>query len=297
MALEPWFLFSILSAILWALSSVIDKILVPRRLKTPIIPLFMVGLFNLISAFIVAFSVPYVALSMNNLILSILAGLLWGFVPFVYFTALLTHEVSRIISLFSVSPLLVLIFSALILNESLPYEKYLGIVSILAGSTLITLKLDGGNKFSVNTKLLLVIAATFLISISQVLSKFVLKEVPYWNFYAWLAIGTFLSTFLITLTKFKSLRMITHIGSRYLGFLVISRILGVSGLISFVTALSFGFASLVSAVFSIQSLFILIFAFILSSFNHHLEKLKGNEGLLKLIAIILIIFGIFVINL
>ena len=296
MALEPWFIFSISSAALWAISSVIDKAIVPRHIKTPIVPLFIVGLFNLISAFIVTLSIPYTAISMDNLILSILSGLLWGIVPFVYFTSILTQEVSRIISLFSISPLLVLIFSTAILNEVLAYEKYLGIFIIVAGSLLITLKSNGGNKFSINTKLLLVLVATFLISASQVLSKFVLKEVPYWNFYVWLALGTFLSTFLITLTKFNSLKTVAHIGNKYLGLLIVSRILGVLGLISFITALSFGFASLVSAAFSVQSLFIIVFAFILSLFDHHIEKLKGSQGLLKFIAIILVIFGVFIIG-
>lgn len=297
MALELWFIFSILSAILWASSSVIDKIIIPRYVKTPIVPIFIIGIFNLLTAIIVSLTVPYIVFSTTNLILSLLAGLLWGFVPFVYFSSLLTQDVSRIISLFSISPLLVLIFATLFLGEVLTYEKYLGTFAIILGSILITLNIDGRKRFSFNKKLLLVIAATFVISISQVLSKFVLVQVPYWNFYVWFALGFSLAAFLVTLTNVKILNIIKGLKARHLGFLVASRILGVSGLLSQVIALSYGLASLVSAIFSIQSLFILLFATILSFFNRHIEEIKGRIGLVKFIAAILIIFGVVVISL
>ena len=296
MVIELWLVFSILSAVLWASTNIIDKSLIPKHIKTPILPLFTVGAANLILAFVVLLVVHHTLPSFTNIILSLATGAIWGFVPFVYFKSLLTEDVSRVISLFSISPLLVLIFATVFLGEALSYSKYVGVFSMIAGSILISLKFDGKKKFSINKNLLLVVAGTFFISISQVLSKSILNEIPYWDFYVWYAIGFFLTTALISIARINDLSIISTLKPNIWVGLILSRFLGVGGLVAFITSLSLGLASLVSAVYSIQSFFVLIFVLILGFFRHHLERAWGIEGFLKFIAAILIIYGVFVIT-
>ena len=72
-----WVLFSILAVIIWAVVNIIDKYIIDKLIKKPIIPVVFVGIAGLIGSIIIYFTRGFSELSNINIVLSIIAGIFY----------------------------------------------------------------------------------------------------------------------------------------------------------------------------------------------------------------------------
>lgn len=133
-----WAIFSILAAICWAIVNIVDKYILTKWVRQPIIPVIILGVVGLIASAIVYFIYGFSYLSYFNILLALVAGIFYILMSIFYFKAVKIEEVSRVSPLFYLSPLFILIFAAIFLGEIFTPLKYLGISLLTVGAILIT---------------------------------------------------------------------------------------------------------------------------------------------------------------
>ena len=186
-----WLTITISFYLILSVVFLVDKYLLAGPIPDPKIYTFYVGTLGillLILAPFVGFYVPEI----SQIVLSILAGAIFIYALFWFNKALRLFEASRVIpAIGGLIPLftfgLVYIFS--FGKESLSFSESIAFVLIVFGSIFITLKKEK----LINRKSLQISAlASFLFSLSFILTKYVYLNQPFWNGYIWIRIGGFL---------------------------------------------------------------------------------------------------------
>ena len=291
-----WVFFTLLAVFLWSICSIIDKYVLKKYIKDPMIIMTFFAIFQLIFAFVVFVFQPVTIPPLNTLLFSLASGIAYFIFIFLYIKSLLVEEVSRVISLYAITPIFVLILSTIFLHEIFSLEKYAGIFMIVIGSILISLKKK--TNFKLSRALFFMVIAAIFGAIYYILQKFVLNSLTYWNVFFWVRIGSFLLAPFILFAYYKpfikTFRKNTIAGV----YLSIVEILNAIGVYLIVIAYSIGYAALVNAFTEVQSLVVLLMATALSIFNPKIikEELKGSTVLMKFVAIIMIIAGAILIS-
>jgi len=291
-----WMLFTLLAVFFWSVCNILDKFVVTRYIRNPIVMMMFLSSFSLIFAFVVAIFQPVIIPPINLLLPLLASGICYFIGCSLYFKSLTVEEVSRVVSLYSISPIFVLILSTVFLHEIFTWDKYVGILLIVLGSVLISLKKEA--KFKLSKALLLMTMSAIFIAFYYTLQKFALNSLSYWNVFFWVRIGCFLAAPVLFLFYHKlfveSLKKYPITGV----YLPIIEILNVVGVYLIVIAYSAGYAGLVSAFTEIHSLVVFLMVVALSVFKPKIlkEEMKGSTLLMKIISIIMIIAGAILIS-
>ncbi len=286
-----WVYFTILSALAWTVVNLIDKYTLDKYIQNPMISVIFVGFLGLIAAMIVSQFTEILVPSTEILILSLSGGIFYVFASLFYFKAIMIEEVSRVTPLYAITPIFILILATVFLGENFAIQKYLGIFIIVIGSFLISLRKDV--KFRLSEAFGLMIIGTVTWAIYNIILKYVLNFLTYWNAFFWMRIGAFLFIpFLFYRYRKETIEFITKRPKGGL-YLAIAEPLNVIALVFSTIALSYGFVSLVSALGQVQNFIVLIFAILISVFRPQIikEELKGTTVLQKILAIFLISLG------
>src|SRR3989344_1169655 len=110
--MESWLLFALLGINLWTFANIIDKNVVSKRVKNPLSALVIVNipaLFYGLAAFFIANSFS---------IEGFFIGIGWAFILLLYYKALSLDEASKIIALYSMTPIVVSILAFVFLGEA-----------------------------------------------------------------------------------------------------------------------------------------------------------------------------------
>src|SRR3989338_5540414 len=133
-----WVVFAILSALLFAVVNVVDKYVLDKFVKNPLVPTSIFAFVNLLSGLFLYFYLQLPIIPIQSAFLAFLGGALTLLAILLYFHALKIEDISRIIPLFFISPLFVAILSAIFLGELFGPYIYLGVVLLVAGAILIS---------------------------------------------------------------------------------------------------------------------------------------------------------------
>lgn len=296
-----WLAFSLIATALWASSNVIDKIALSQYIKKPIFCVSMAGFLGFVFAIIETLSLKVQIIATLPLFLSLIEGIIYIGALLFYFKALSIEEVTRITPILQTIPLITLFLSTIFLNEILRIVQYVGIVLIIIGALLVSLKKSNNNIFTFNKAFWFILFSCLLFSISWVLSKYILNSISYSNLFFWSRIGGFLIVccLLIVVPSYNKLTLnIKEISGKSFGLVAISEVINLIALFVMTIALSKGPASIVSAITSSQPLFVLTYAFLLShsmpkTFKSEIEK---TNLIVKVVASAFIITGFFLIG-
>ena len=299
MAFELWAVFTLLAVVTWASSNVIDKIVLTKWVKNPYLPIMIVSVVGLVFSLFVYLSQGLSALTMNQLILTLLLGLTYVVTVIFYFKAIQIEEISRIIPLYSAAPLFVLILASVFLGEFFAIDKYFGIFFLVMGGILISIK--KGFKISLGKAFLFMMLSSLSWAASSVLTRYLVSSIDFWTVFVYARIGQFLAALPIFYLHAKELvNVIKQYGKKVLVGMTVSETLAVGGTLLYTIALSFslGYASLVSALAAAQQFFVLLIATFLSLFYPKIIKEDTNNRTiwLKLIAMILLVIGVVLIT-
>ncbi len=188
---------AILSPALYGITNFIEKFLVEKKIKDPVIvPIFGGITTFVIGTIILAFS-GFPSLPRLELVLILLSGIFLELYLIPYFIALSEEDASRIIPLFQFIPFFILILSYFFLKENLDRQQLLGFLLIFCGGFALGVKQIKGGIFKLRKALYLMIAASFLYSLNSIIFKFVAISANFWTTIAYQFMGMGLGALLL----------------------------------------------------------------------------------------------------
>lgn len=287
-----WILYSILAALAWSFTNIIDKVAISKVVKRPIVLTVLLGVIDLIIACIIL-SNNFVLLTLNIFLLSLLTGIFFLIGTVLYYTALKGEETSRIAPLFALNIIWTMVLAAIFLNEVFVIKEYVGIIIIFFGSALICIKRKV--KIYIGKGFFLMIASTVFYSACSIFQKYLLDYNNFWIVFAYTSIGYFIALIPVSIYYIKDIKKtIKAMSIKDVGVISTINISDTIGSLLYLVALSFGFVTLAEAVSSVQYIFVFILSLLISIFIPRIikEELKKSIVILKIIAIVLIIGGV-----
>ncbi|MCX6802110.1 MAG: DMT family transporter [Candidatus Diapherotrites archaeon] len=286
-----WFFLAVLCAALWAVSNIGDKVLVTKYTNSPLAAMAIASLAGSLAltpfAFAFGFSIPAPGL----LALYCFTVFLWMLGVILYYRAMQEAEASRVAVAYNSLPIFTLALAILFLGETVSLLQFAGIICLMLGAILVSLKKAGHIK--VGKWALAVPVSAVLLATDTVVSKYVLEGSDWWSltvlrsfiFSAFLIIGLPL--------YYKKVKETIIAKPRVLAVALSSESFYLVGRAAFMLSLSLCAASLVGAVTAIQPFFVLLFAvFLTKVFPSFLKEEIGKEHLkLKIAAVVLAVAG------
>ncbi|MBZ9572835.1 DMT family transporter [Patescibacteria group bacterium] len=287
-----WAILSILAALCWAVVNTVDKYVLTKWVRKPIIPVMILGIVGLVASLLVYLFHGFSELSYFNIFLAFVAGVFYILTAVFYFKAVKIEEISRVIPLFYFGSIFILLLATLFLGEVFTFTKYLGIFLLVTGAVLISsknfLKLSFGKAFW------FMIFGTILGSIGAVLTKYLLGFTDFWTIFGYLRIGAIFPLIPIFYFSFPELIKTTKAhGKKVIAVISLNGTLNFFAVLLITIAISVGYVTLVSALTSVQPFFVLLFAVVLSTFYPKIlkEEITKRTMFIKLLAIILMFIG------
>jgi bacterial/archaeal transporter family protein len=292
-----WIFFSISGALFWSIANIIDKTVLTKWVKKPLIPIIVTGVIWLVLGLMTYFSKGFSHLSGFNIFLAILTGIFSILSYLFYFKAMQIQEASRIVPLTNLYQLFVLILATIFLGEVFTPLKYLGIIFLVAGAILISLK--NFSKISLGKAFWWIILTAGFYAINAILIKYLLNSADFWTIFGYKSIGMFLGSIPIAFFYFPDLiKTVKQHGKKVIIAMSASELITALGILFSIIATSIGYVTLVNALFSIQPFFVLLFTVLLTIFFPSIlkEEISKSTIFLKFSAIILMFIGIILIT-
>ncbi len=291
-----WAVFSILAALTWAVVNVVDKYVLTKWNVKPVVPVMVSGILGLLASFLVYLLRGFSELSLLNIALSLTAGILYLLAIFLYFKSAKIEEISRVVPLFYLTSLFVAILAAVFLGEIFTPTKYFGIFLLVVGAILLSSR--NLVRVSVGKALWLMTLASLMLSITTVITKYLLKFAHFWTVFSYTRIGAALGlvpVFCFNLHHFFSVTK--ERGKRVVATISLNESLNLLGILLVTVAMAMGPVTLVNALSSVQPFFVLLLTVVLSVFYPRVlkEEVDRSTVLSKLVAIILMFLGAFLV--
>ncbi|KKR48749.1 MAG: Conserved hypothetical membrane protein, DUF6 family [Candidatus Magasanikbacteria bacterium GW2011_GWC2_40_17] len=290
-----WLLISLIGYFLNALSAVVDKILISKKISNPAVYVFYISLLGLFGLVLAPWGLALI--SWWNLFVSLIAGISFALALLYLFKSLKISESSRITPFIGgFSPIFVFIFSFFILNERLNPKQIMAFVVIILGTVLISLGKTG--KSNSRRVYWLALFSAFFFGLSYALTKYLFNNLSFVNAFVWLRLTTFVGALFLLLSA-QNRHDIFHQDkkiARQSGFLFLfGQVAGAASFLLINYAISLASVTLVNALQGLQYAFLLVLVLILFKWRPNLleEKIKGWVLVQKILAIILIGWGLF----
>lgn len=291
-----WAFFAILTALMYAISNMIDKFLLTNSVK----PKTFLAVIGSVTIFAAIFTYSILGISevtKLHAIGSIMVGILFAAAIWFYLKAVESEEISRIVPIYNLLPVFVLFLSAIFLGEIFTSSKYVGIFLLVIGAVLISVK--GKLTVGFTKPFLAVLLSVVIAAVSSIIVKYLLNFMDYGTMFFYTRIGLFLFCLPAIIMESKNLfNLAKSRGKNSLVLLVSTDILGTLAGLSFFIAASLGPITLVTALGGIQPFFVLLFAILLSAFYPRIlkEEIGKTTIALKLVAITLMFVGVLLVT-
>jgi len=187
-----WLIYAFSGPVLWALSTHIDKYLVERYFKHGSIAVLMV-----FTAIIGALALPFiwrfqpsvVALDPQSMAVIAISGILYMAAIYFYLQALQTEEASTVAPFFQAAGIFGLILGYFILGEKLSLWQIFGVLLIIAGSILLSLRLGQGPSRLKTRLIILMLACALAIALSSLIFKFFAMRDEFWTIHSGISLA------------------------------------------------------------------------------------------------------------
>jgi drug/metabolite transporter (DMT)-like permease len=300
-----WLILAFSGPILWALSTHIDKYLVERYFKHGSVAVLMV-----FTAIIGALALPFiwlfrpgvVVLDIQSMAIIAVSGILYMGAIYFYLQALQTEEASTVAPFFQAAGIFGLILGYFVLGEKLSFLQIIGVLLIIAGSVLLSLRLGRGTSHVKTRLVILMLACALAIALSSLIFKFFAVRdefwiTTFWNVAGQVLFGVILMLIVANRQQFK--KMMRSNPSAVLSVNAVNELINLGGNLGVRYTLLFVPLGIVQAISSTTSFFVLFFGVVLSLFFPKLgrEEIGFASLMQKIIAATLVIAGVLLINL
>ena len=298
--METWIIFALIAPALWAITNLFDSKLRNFHIKDEFVLTTFAGFIGLLAFLFV----PIYGISFPGIwifIVSMIAGVLYIYTMIPYFKALSLEDTSTVIMLWYITPVLIPFFARFFLNENLFFIQYVGFAFILLGGLLISIKRNALKKIHLSKALFMMLASGIMLDIYYLLEKYIYQNQPFWNGFMWIRLGSFIGALtILAIPKYRKsfIQMKNNLNFKSFRLIFGGELLNLIALVSIGFALSLGSVSLVTSLTNFQPLFLLVFIVLLSKFFPKLyqEKLSKKIIFVKIIAVALLIFGLYLIG-
>lgn len=293
-----WVLITIFAHFLNAAVVIIDKHIVSNTVLKPVAYTFYSGVFQILFLAlipVVGFSMPETGL----FILGIANGALFIFALLIFYKALKLSEASRVMPIVGASiPIFTVLLSYIILGEFLAIGQFIAFSFFVAGGFLLSSKLDHG-KLSIVKGFLLAVLAGFLFALYYTLIKYLYLHISFFDGFFLFQFGGFLGAMLLLISKNNREKIFfapETIKKETAYLFVPNKILAAlaATLIFYAISIEESKIAIINSLQSIQYVFILLFAIVLSKKFPKLYHEQAGEKIIfqKISAIILIGIGL-----
>lgn len=298
--MESWIIFALIAPALWAITNLFDSKLRNFHIKDEFVLTTFAGFIGLLAFLFV----PIYGISFPGIwifIVSMIAGVLYIYTMIPYFKALSLEDTSTVIMLWYITPVLIPFFARFFLNENLMFIQYIGFAFILLGGLLISIKRNALKKIHISKALFMMLASGIMLDIYYLLEKYIYQNQPFWNGFMWIRLGSFFGALtILAIPKYRKsfIQMKNNLNFKSFRLIFGGELLNLIALVSIGFALSLGSVSLVTSLTNFQPLFLLVFVILLSKFFPKLyqEKLSKKIVFVKIIAVALLVFGLYLIG-
>ncbi len=293
-----WIVVVIIAHILNAINFIVDKLLLSKFVRSPVVYAFMIG--SLGMAVVVAFPWAWYLPSGAQLAVDAMAGASLILALLFFFKALQIGEASRVPPLVGgLIPIFTFVLSYFFLGERLSSRELIAFLLLLVGSVLITIMKSKSEKKQALIKkgYFYAVAAGLLFAISFVLTKYAYLEQEFLSAFIWIRFGSFAVVlfFLLSSDRRQQIKTAFQGASRKVRAVFIgNQILGAAAFLLLNYAISLASVSLINALQGVQYVFlILAMAVLVKVFPRFFtEKITREIVIQKVIAIILIGAGL-----
>jgi len=210
-----WIGFSLLATITWSISNIGDKIVLTRWVKSPLIPLMVVNGVGFVVAVVILLRKGMPMVPTHLLGWVVLTSIVAVLSAFCYYKATQRQEISRVVPLFYLAPVVVTVLARIFLLEQFPFSTYVGVALLISGaiaissSQLFPLRLGAAFWW--------MMGAMASVAAYDVLIKYLLGFADFWTVFAWMRVGALLiclPIFFRTIPSFSALIYSNQIGFR-----------------------------------------------------------------------------------
>ena len=183
-----WLIYAFSGPVLWALSTHIDKYLVERYFKQGSVAVLMVftAIIGVLAMPLIWFFQPgVVALDLQSMAVIAVSGILYMGAIYFYLQALQTEEASTIAPFFQAAGVFGLILGYFVLGEKISLPQIIGVLLIIAGSVLLSLRFGQSTSHVKTHLVLLMLACALAIALSSLIFKFFAVRDEFWTTTFW----------------------------------------------------------------------------------------------------------------
>jgi transporter family protein len=286
-----WALLVIAAVIMWSITTIFDKYTLSKWFDQSVILTIILSIVGFFAGILIFLLLGFVSLSFINIFLAFVSGSFYVIGMILFFYAVKIEETSRVVPLLYMAAFFTAFFASIFLGEVLTPLKYLGIILLVSGAFLISTK-----KFRIKhwKTLLIMLTATTVLSLENVILKYLLGYADFWTVFSWEKFGAMLATIPLIMIYYKDLaKSFKRIGKKAVLVSFANKGLSVFATLIYTLAISIGFVSLVTGLASVQPLFVLLFTVLLSMYFPKIikEEIDRSTIFLKIISIFLIIAG------
>jgi len=291
-----WLLYAILAPLFFSIGNIVDKVVLSKYIKNP------KSYFYFGNLFFIVYLLFFLKTGLNNIpIRLILLGLLGGIVHFgaiySYNHAMSKEDVSKIVIMVQLIPVVTLVLSWLFLNETLSRTQLIAFIIMFIGSMLISIN----KNFEMSKAIKEVLLVVLFIAINNIIMKHVYGYIDLIQGMLLYAIGHFVVVIPLYFDKKGRrtfIKEFTQLDKKILLIIVLSGFLALAGVLSFYQAISIGSVSLVSIIGAFSPMFVFIFTIFLSKYFPKIlkEDLSKPVIIRKVIAIFIIFIGFFLLT-
>src|SRR3989338_9240891 len=254
-----WITLTITASFICSAVNVTDKYILSKLVKSPVVPVIITGAIGFIGSLIIFAVHGIEPLSAKNIVLAFVGAGFQLAMIFLYFHAVKLEEISKVVPLFYIMPFFTLLIAGVFLGEIFTASKYIGIVFLVSGAILISLKKPFSISFG--RAFWFVIFSAFFLAISQVIAKYLLGFASFWTIFAYTRTFVFAMLMpILWLNRQHFKELYKEKGIAPAGIISLNESLAVVSILLFTIAMSKGSVTLIAALSSIQPFFVLIFA-------------------------------------
>lgn len=175
-----WFFLALIGPFLYAVTNFIDKVLLEKYFKqggVGTLLIFSALLSSLALPFLFLFDPTVLQVSLMNMLILALVGILNFMILFFYLKALEGEEVSITVIFYQLVPVFAFGLGYLILGETLTTLQIIAMSIIILGTSIISFEVDSENGFTLRHRTVLyMLAASFCWALGSVIFKAVALE-------------------------------------------------------------------------------------------------------------------------
>ncbi len=297
----PWYLFALAAPTLYSVSTFVDKFLLEKRIRDPLAITALSGILSGILGIIIGTVTGWRAVGGQGVWILLGAGLLLIIYLIPYFAAMKLDETSRVTPLFGFVPVFTLIMSSIFLHEGMGLKQIFGMIIVVAGGFLLSVKRVEGGIFRPRASLWLMLLSSVLYGLVNILFRFVAHgaTVGFWSILAYEYVGKGIGGFVLLFVPRIRGAVVRQfqIIKKSVGILAVNDAVNITAETSEAFALTLATVPMVNIVGAVQPFMTLVEGLILTIwFPRIIKEDIGKTAIVhKLISITLIFAGLYLV--